>query len=113
MQTQYFPLHKYHNTTFFILTFSHKIFTFIKLTQIIKKTVRGGEKTMELDQATISSYVILILTPIMGYFAVSSETANAIYGVITAIIMLLLACWNEKHNSTVISGETETHETTE
>ena len=58
-----------------------------------------------MDQATISSYVILILTPVMGYFAVSSETANAVYGLITAIIVLLLAVWNEKHNSTLISGE--------
>ena len=60
---------------------------------------------MQIDQATISSYVILILTPVMGYFAVSSETANAVYGLITAIIVLLLAVWNEKHNSTLISGE--------
>lgn len=60
---------------------------------------------MKIDQATISSYVILILTPVMGYFAVSSETANAVYGVITAIIVLLLAVWNEKHNSTLLSRE--------
>lgn len=60
---------------------------------------------MQIDQATISSYVILILTPVMGYFAVSSETANAVYGLITAIIVLLLAVWNEKHNSTILSGE--------
>lgn len=71
-----------------------------------------GVKRM-MDQATISSYVILILTPVMGYFAVSSETANAIYGVITAIIMLTLAVWNEKHNSTVISGNEKENEDTD
>ena len=64
-----------------------------------------------MDQATISSYVILILSPILGYFAVSSETANAIYGIITAIIMLSLAIWNEKHNSTVLSKEEENEDT--
>ncbi|MDD6256505.1 hypothetical protein [Methanobrevibacter boviskoreani] len=66
-----------------------------------------------MDQATISSYVILILTPVMGYFAVSSETANAIYGVITAIIMLILAVWNEKHNSILISGAEKENEDTD
>lgn len=71
----------------------------------------GGEIIM--DQATISSYVILILSPILGYFAVSSETANAIYGIITAIIMLTLAVWNEKHNSTVISGNEKENENTD
>ncbi|WP_042708033.1 hypothetical protein [Methanobrevibacter wolinii] len=63
---------------------------------------------MEIDQATISSYVILILTPVMGYFAVSSETANAVYGLITAVIVLFLAVWNEKHNSTLLTGEKNT-----
>lgn len=71
-----------------------------------------GVKRM-MDQATISSYVILILTPVMGYFAVSSETANAIYGVITAIIMLILAVWNEKHNSILISGAEKENEDTD
>lgn len=71
-----------------------------------------GVKRM-MDQATISSYVILILTPVMGYFAVSSETANAVYGLITAIIVLLLAVWNEKHNSTVISGTEKENENTD
>lgn len=59
---------------------------------------------VDVDQATVSSYVMLILSPVLGYFAVSGSTANAVYGVVSAVVMLVLAMWNEKHNSTVISG---------
>lgn len=59
---------------------------------------------VDVDQATVSSYVMLILSPVLGYFAVSGPTANAVYGVVSAVVMLVLAVWNEKHNSAVISG---------
>jgi len=59
---------------------------------------------VDVDQATVSSYVMLILSPVLGYFAVSGSTANAVYGVVSAVVMLVLAVWNEKHNSAVISG---------
>lgn len=59
---------------------------------------------VEFDQATISSYVGLILMPVLGYFAVSSSTSSDIVGVVSAVILLLVQIWNEKHNSAVISG---------
>ena len=59
---------------------------------------------VDVDQATVSSYVMLILSPVLGYFAVSGPTANAVYGFVSAVVMLVLAVWNEKHNSAVISG---------
>ena len=62
---------------------------------------------MNLDQATISSYVGLILMPVLGYFAVSETTSSAIIGVISAVIFLLLQIWNEKNNSNIISGKEE------
>lgn len=62
---------------------------------------------VEFDQATVSSYVMLILSPVVGYFAVSEPTANAIYGVVSAVIMLLLAVWNERHNSSVLSVDSD------
>lgn len=62
---------------------------------------------MNLDQATISSYVGLIIMPILGYFAVSETTSSAIIGVISAVIFLLLQIWNEKNNSNIISGKEE------
>lgn len=62
---------------------------------------------MNLDQATISSYVGLIIMPVLGYFAVSETTSSAIIGVISAVIFLLLQIWNEKNNSNIISGKEE------
>ena len=62
---------------------------------------------MKIDQATISSYVGLIIMPILGYFAVSETTSSAIIGVISAVIFLLLQIWNEKNNSNIISGKEE------
>lgn len=59
----------------------------------------------DVDEATVSSYVILILSPVLGYFAVSESTANAVYGVVSAVVMLLLAVWNERHNSSVLSAD--------
>ena len=60
---------------------------------------------VEFDQATISSYVGLVLMPVLGYFAVSSSTSSAIVGVVSAIILLLVQIWNERHNSSVLSAD--------
>lgn len=59
---------------------------------------------MNINQANISTYVGLILMPILGYFAVSESTSNAIIGVISAIIFLMIQVWNEKNNSNILSN---------
>lgn len=60
---------------------------------------------VDLSQATVSSYVGLVLMPVLGYFAVSESTSNMIVGLVSAVVLLLVQVWNEKHNSTVLSGD--------
>lgn len=62
---------------------------------------------MNINQANISTYVGLILMPVLGYFAVSETTSNVIIGVISAVIFLMIQVWNEKHNSNILSNNTK------
>ncbi|WP_040682533.1 hypothetical protein [Methanobrevibacter boviskoreani] len=59
---------------------------------------------MDFNQATISSYVGLILMPVLGYFAVSETTSSAVVGVVSAVIFLLIQVWNEKNNSNILTN---------
>lgn len=56
-----------------------------------------------MDKAEITSYMVLILTPIMAYFGFSEATQNALVGVVSGLIMLYIAIQNEKHPSDVLS----------
>lgn len=58
-----------------------------------------------MNQAELSSIVMLILTPLLAYLGFSEATNNILIGVITGLIMLGVAIWNEKHNSEYFSGE--------
>lgn len=62
---------------------------------------------MKFDKATVSSYVMLVVIPILTYAGISVATQDAIIGVITAIILLIGQVYNEAHNSDVISGSTD------
>lgn len=64
-----------------------------------------------MDQATISSYVGLILMPVLGYFAVSETTSSAIIGVVSAVIFLAIQVWNEKNNSNVLTNNNNDNDT--
>lgn len=63
---------------------------------------------MDFNQATVSSYVGLILMPVLGYFAVSETTSSAIIGVVSAVIFLAIQVWNEKNNSNVLTNNNDT-----
>ena len=91
---------------FFLLVGVSPVLLFYGLSNIIGVFFFGEVYCfmVDVDQATVSSYVMLILSPVLGYFAVSGPTANAVYGFVSAVVMLVLAVWNEKHNSAVISG---------
>lgn len=91
---------------FFLLVGVSPVLLFYGLSNIIDVFFFGEVYCfmVDVDQATVSSYVMLILSPVLGYFAVSGPTANAVYGFVSAVVMLVLAVWNEKHNSAVISG---------
>ena len=62
-----------------------------------------------MDTAELTSYIGLILMPVLSYFAVSNETSNMVIGVVAGIIALIFQYYNEKYNSNVISGEKETN----
>lgn len=67
-----------------------------------------GKNTM--DKAELTSYLVLILAPIMTYFGFSEATQSAFVGVITGLIMLYIAIKNEQHPSDVFSRSSEEHE---
>lgn len=60
-----------------------------------------------LNKAELTSYLVLILAPIMTYFGFSEATQNAMVGVITGLIMLYIAIMNEQHPSEVLSKKEE------
>lgn len=62
-----------------------------------------------MDTAELTSYIGLILMPVLSYFAVSNETSNMIIGVVAGIVALIFQYYNEKYNSNVISGEETTN----
>ncbi len=62
-----------------------------------------------MDTAELTSYIGLILMPVLSYFAVSNETSNMIIGVVAGIVTLIFQYYNEKYNSNVISGEETTN----
>lgn len=66
---------------------------------------------MDFNQATVSSYVGLILMPVLGYFAVSETTSSAIVGAVSAVIFLLIQIWNEKNNSNVLTNNNNDNDT--
>lgn len=59
-----------------------------------------------MNQAELSSIVMLILTPLLAYLGFSEVTNNMLIGCVTGLIMLGVAIWNESHNSNYFSGET-------
>ena len=64
-----------------------------------------GKNTM--DKAELTSYLVLIIAPIMTYFGFSEATQNALVGVITGLVMLYIAIMNERHPSEVFSSTEE------
>lgn len=62
-----------------------------------------------MDTAELTSYIGLILMPVLSYFAVSNETSNMVIGVVAGIVALIFQYYNEKYNSNVISGEETTN----
>ena len=60
-----------------------------------------------MDKAELTSYIVLIIAPIMTYFGFSEATQSALVGVITGLIMLYIAIMNEKHPSDVLSKSSE------
>lgn len=60
-----------------------------------------------LNKAELTSYLVLIIAPIMTYFGFSEATQNAMVGVITGLIMLYIAIMNEQHPSEVLSKTEE------
>lgn len=68
---------------------------------------------MDFNQATVSSYVGLILMPVLGYFAVSETTSSVIIGVVSAVIFLVIQVWNEKNNSNVLTNNNDNDTTME
>jgi hypothetical protein len=68
--------------------------------------IKGWGKT-KMDKAELTSYIVLIITPIVTYFGFSEATQNAVVGVITGLIMLYIAIMNEKHPSDVLSQSSE------
>lgn len=56
-----------------------------------------------MDKAEMTSYIVLIIAPIMTYFGFSEATQNIAVGVITGLIMLYIAIMNERHPSDVLS----------
>ena len=65
-----------------------------------------GGKT-KMDMAELTSYLVLVLAPIMTYFGFSEATQSALVGVITGLIMLYIAIKNEQHPSDVLSKSSE------
>ena len=60
-----------------------------------------------MDKAELTSYLVLIIAPIMTYFGFSEATQNALVGVITGLVMLYIAIMNERHPSEVFSSTEE------
>ena len=60
-----------------------------------------------MDKAELTSYMVLILTPIMAYLGFSEATQNALVGVVVGLIMLYIAIKNEQHPSDVLSKSTD------
>lgn len=60
-----------------------------------------------MDKAELTTYLILILAPVMTYFGFSEATQSALVGVITGLIMLYIAIQNEKHPSDILSQPDE------
>ena len=58
-----------------------------------------------MDKAELTSYMVLILTPLMAYFGFSEATQNALVGVVVGLIMLYIAIQNEKNPSDVLSSD--------
>ena len=56
-----------------------------------------------MNTAELTSYLVLIIAPIMTYFGFSEATQNALVGVITGLIMLYIAIKNEQNPSDVLS----------
>lgn len=56
-----------------------------------------------MNTAELTSYLVLVLAPIMTYFGFSEATQSALVGVITGLIMLYIAIKNEQHPSDVFS----------
>lgn len=56
-----------------------------------------------MDKAELTSYIVLIISPIVTYLGFSEATQNAVVGVVTGLIMLYIAIMNEKHPSDVLS----------
>ena len=66
-----------------------------------------------MDTAETTSYLVLILAPLMTYFGFSEATQSALVGVITGLIMLYIAIKNEQHPSDVLSKPKEIEEDAE
>lgn len=60
-----------------------------------------------MDKAELTSYIVLIIAPIMTYFGFSEATQSALVGVITGLIMLYIAIMNERNPSDVLSKSSE------
>lgn len=60
-----------------------------------------------MDKAELTTYLVLILAPVMTYFGFSEATQSALVGVITGLIMLYIAIQNEKHPSDILSQPDE------
>lgn len=63
-----------------------------------------------MDKAELTSYIVLIVTPLMTYFGFSEATQSALVGVVTGLIMLYIAIMNEKHPSDVLSSTVDESE---
>ena len=60
-----------------------------------------------MDKAELTSYMVLILSPVMAYFGFSEATQNALVGVVVGLIMLYIAIKNEQHPSDVLSKSSD------
>jgi hypothetical protein len=63
------------------------------------------DRITSTDKATLTSYIGLLLMPILSYFALSQETSSFIIGLVAAVLGFIFQYYNEKYNSTVISGK--------
>ena len=60
-----------------------------------------------IDKALLTSYIVLIISPICAYFGVSEALSNALAGVIAGVIVLYIVIKNEQHPSDLFSGTEE------
>lgn len=59
---------------------------------------------IDLNKENLTSIIMLISMPVLTYFGFSEAVKSQIVGVLVALIILLGQIYNEKHNSTLISG---------